>query len=305
MTGGFEANVPARKPRTRIGRVLAELTSDMEERALEGVDETSSTVREPVNGSEGASTPSSGRHREPTPEAPPRTEAEPGRPGPDVAQDTPHLEAGRARIASLRERLTQAERAPIAVDEPKRAAAAVLEAVQDLRARLDAAVRERSEAVGALDEARAELARARADAEKERKLRSAVEAQAEERARIAQEAVMEAEALAAERDQVLSELAEQRRLDDEQAALLAEAEKLLTRRDEERARAAGDAAALRDEIDARAVQLAEMESRLRAGAADHARVEARCRELEARVAELTEAQEALEALEATVNRRSR
>ena len=32
---GFNANVPARKPRTRIGQVLSELTAEVEEKALD------------------------------------------------------------------------------------------------------------------------------------------------------------------------------------------------------------------------------------------------------------------------------
>ncbi len=65
----------------------------------------------------------------------------------------------------------------------------------------------------------AALGRAEAELKKE----AALEAQAEERRRIAEEAVAEAAALAAERDQVLEEIAGLRGLED-QAGLLQEAE---------------------------------------------------------------------------------
>jgi chromosome segregation ATPase len=308
MTGGFNANVPARKPRTRIGQVLTELTSEPDAGAVDSGERTPSPMPETTNGADVAPAVETRAAADPevaetavaapepnAPRIPPKERA--GR-----EQDASRLAAGRDRVASLRERLAHAARAPVAATEPKRAAAAVLEVIDDLRARLAKAMAERVEMADALEDTRAELARARSDIEKERKVRTAVEARAEERAKIAADAVAEAEALASERDQVLSELAEQRRLDDEQAALLAEAEAVLERRDEERQAAAEERAELRDALEARAVQLSEMDSRLDAAAADYARLEARCQELEGQVTALTEAREALESLEATVNR---
>lgn len=330
MKGGFDANVPARKPRTRIGQVLTELASGVEEDAADAADgvvaeRAPARAPEAGNGNEAApaaaTAPKGPETRKPEatpkepetgePEAAPaaapasrsKGETQPSGTPSGTPQTASRLAVGRERVASLRERLAQAARSPVVGAEPKRSAAAVLEVVEDLRARLDAAMRERAELAETLDQTRAEVARAHTDLEKERKLRTAVEAQAEERAKIAADAVTEAEALAAERDQVLSELTEQRRLDDEQAALLAEAEAVLERRDEERAAAAEERASLRDELEVHAVELSEMESRIQAREDDLTRVEARCRELEAEVAQLTEAREALEALEATVNRR--
>src|SRR5690606_12112747 len=100
---------------------------------------------------------------------------------------------------------------------------------EELRARLDEAVRDRAEVAGQLEEARAGLAKAETELARERRLRTEVEALAEERRQVADEAVSEAEALAAERDLVLGELAERRRRDDETAALLADAEVALDR----------------------------------------------------------------------------
>ena len=196
-----------------------------------------------------------GGHRSPTEES--RTRAAPvdgpapaepetrGGPRAGPAQDASRLAAGRDRVASLRERLARAHaRADRPVPSPSAPPRRSWRWSRTCGRAWTEAVQERSEMARALDETRRTLARAQAEVEKERKLRAAVEDRAEERARIAAEAVAEAEALAAERDQVLSELAEQRRLDDEQASLLAEAEAVLERRDEERAAAhrAGGAA---------------------------------------------------------------
>ena len=308
MKSGFNANVPARKPRTRIGQVLTELTSEAEEANGDAAEAQAAVLVE----TELADEREPAAHAGETPaEAEAQPTSEPVGPGTARAK-TPsrpshgseRLAAGHERVSSLRERLAAAARAPVAGAEPKRTAAAVLEVVEDLRDRLDLAIRERSEMAEGLDEMRGALARAQAELDKERKAREVVEARRDESARIAEEAVTEAEALASERDQVLSELAEQRRLDDEQAALLLEAEDLIARRDAERAAAAKEAAALRAQLEARAVEIADLESQLQAADAEKSRVEARCRELEAEVAELTEAREALDAIEATVNRRS-
>jgi DNA repair exonuclease SbcCD ATPase subunit len=323
MKSGFNANVPARKPRTRIGQVLTELTSDAEGNGGETSEDPASAPPdvqpEADNEVETESPAAAIATAAPARSAPsgtqvpqvPEEEAEAVRPeeartprkevGPTQGQQ--RLAAGHDRVNSLRERLAAAARAPVTAAEPKRTAAAVLEVVEDLRARLDTAIQERSEMAETLDDVRAQLVRAETEAEKERKLRSTVEARRDESARIAEEAVTEAEALAAERDQVLSELAEQRRLDDEQAELLVEAEELIAQRDAERAAAAQESEDLRAQLERRAVEIADLESRLQSAAADRARIEARCRELETEVAELTEAREALEAIEATVNRR--
>ncbi len=306
MTGGFDTNVPARKPRTMIGQILTELASTSEA-TPDATDETVSVrasetrngapiapAPETLRGSPARPTPERARDVQP-PDAPSgRTSGGSPDAVPNAAQDASRLAAGRDRIASLRERLTRAARPPVTATEPRRAAAAVLDVVQDLRARLQAATRERSEAVKLLGDARSDLARVEAELRQERKLRAAVESRAEERARIAAEAVTEAEALAAERDQVLSELTEQRRLDDEQAALLTDADAALELGDEERAAANAEVAELRNEVEARAIHAAEMEGRLQAGIQDRTQLEARCKDLEARVAELNEAWEALD-----------
>jgi len=91
--------------------------------------------------------------------------------------------------------------------EPQQTAAAVRELIEAMRLRLESAIEDRTRLAGELEEARAALGRGEAELKKERRARGLLETQAEERRRIAEEAVAEAEALAAERDQVLEELA--------------------------------------------------------------------------------------------------
>ena len=199
MTTGFDANVPARKPRT-ISRVLSELTAVSDNGEPPATIELTATAPAP----------------EPTRDvAPPATP----KPGPRVAR----AKNGKERAASLRERLALTAHASSGAAEPQQTAARVREVIEGMRARLESAIEERTRLAGELEEARAALGRAEAELKKERRARGLLEGQAEERRRIAEEAVAEAEALAAERDQVLEEIAGLRGLED-QAALLQEAE---------------------------------------------------------------------------------
>jgi chromosome segregation ATPase len=81
-----------------------------------------------------------------------------------------------------------------------------------------------------------------------------------------------------------------------------EADAVLARRDAEREAAARELKEARDQADLRTVEIADLEARLQAEAAERARVEARCRELEAEVARLAEASEALESIEAMMTK---
>src|SRR6266566_1911296 len=103
VTTGFDANVPARKPRT-ISRVLTELTA---------VPDNS----EPV----------------PPPAAP-----KPSPPSPRVARG----KSGQERTASLRERLAMTAHRSAAGAEPQQTAAAVRELIEAMRARLESAIEE-------------------------------------------------------------------------------------------------------------------------------------------------------------------
>ena len=198
MTTGFDANVPARKPRT-ISRVLSELTAVSE------------------NGNPPA-------RAEPAAVAPtPDVTSPPAAPKRSAPPPVARGKSGRERAASLRERLAMTAHGSAGVAEPQHTAAAVRELIDAMRARLESSIEERTRLAAELEEARATLARDEAELKKERRVRASLEAQAEERRRIADEAVAEAEALAAERDQVLEEIAGLRGLED-QAALLQEAE---------------------------------------------------------------------------------
>jgi DNA repair exonuclease SbcCD ATPase subunit len=283
MKGGFDANVPARKPRTKIGRVISELTSDPQP----------GTTAEAVRKAE--------------PEADAATEVTVHPLWSGGARDIPphgpgRVSGGREQIARLRERLSAAARPRGPAAEAKETASAVRERIEGLRARLEESTRERAELSEALEQARAALSRAEGELVKERRTRAALEAQAEERRRIADDAVAEAEALAAERDQVLYELAELRRLEADQAELLTEAEAELARRDAERESAAHQLAEMRSLVDLRSADAVDLEARLEDEAAGRARAEARCRELEAEVARLSDAREALESIEAMLAR---
>jgi chromosome segregation ATPase len=134
-------------------------------------------------------------------------------------------------------------------------------------------------------------------------MREGLAAQAEERRLIADDAVSEVEALAAERDQVLGELAEHRRLEGDQTSLLTEVETALAERDAERESTARELAEARNLANARAAEVLDLETRLDDEKAQRGRADARCRELEAEIARLSEAKEALEVIEATLHRR--
>ena len=293
MTGGFQANVPLRKPRTKIARVISELTSGPSDGAQPGGDRVEDVppTRDAVTDareSRGAEVLAAALVA--------RASAAPATRMPRAASP---VSDAREQIARLKERLAAAQ-ARTGVIEPKRTAAAVREVVDGLRDRLESSARERSELAEALDTARATLARTVAELERERRAREAFEAQAEERRRIADDAVAEAEALAAERDQVLGELAQHRRLEGEQTSLLTQVEAALAQRDAEREAAARELAEVRDVANLRTAEIADLEARIRDEAAGRARAEAQSRAHEAEIARLTEAQEALQTIEAAL-----
>jgi len=291
MSGGFQANVPVRKPRTKIASVISELTSGPPEDTTSAAAPARDAVadaREP----RGAAVLAAALIARPSAAPPTR-----------IPTASSPVSDGREQIARLKERLAAAQ-ARTGVIEPKRTAAAVREVVDGLRDRLEASARERSELAEALEAARATMARTVAELERERRTREVFEAQAEERRRIADDAVAEAEALAAERDQVLGELAQHRRLEGEQTGLLTQVEAALAQRDVERESAARELAEARDLANLSTAEIADLETRVREEAAGRARAEGQCRELEAEIARLADAREALEIIEtALVHRR--
>lgn len=300
MKTGFDASVPARKPKTQIGRALSEFTSRSATQAIEEVEDTGRAL-EPDAPDEAAAPVVS--QPAPAPRAPQRQRSESGGSARDVLAlrpDSSSVSTGWERVAALRERLAQtAQPRPTAI-EPQHTAAAVGKLIEELRARLETALRERSETARALEETRTALARAETDLERERRARADIEARADERGQVAAQAVAEAESLASERDLVLNELAERRRFEDAQAALLADVETALNRRDAEIAAASREASEVREMLELRVAEIADLETRLQAEAAERARVEARCQQLESDNAALAEAADALEAIKAMI-----
>src|SRR5688500_15088501 len=173
MQSGFDANGPARKPRPPGGRVLPELTSEpqvVEDPAAEA-DAPSVAAADP---DETVAPPTAHLIRSAPPSAAMAN-----------ASERSQLAASHDRIVALRERLAAAARPAAVAREPRRTAAGVREAIDQLRARADAAVKERNQIAAALDEARAQLARTATELERERKGRAATEALAAERQKIA------------------------------------------------------------------------------------------------------------------------
>jgi hypothetical protein len=87
--------------------------------------------------------------------------------------------------------------------------------------------------------------------------------------------------------------------------LLTQVEAALAQRDAERQAAARELAEMRDLVNLRVAEMADLEVRLRDEGAARARAEAQCRERDAEIARLSVAQEALQTIEAAlVHRRS-
>ena len=283
MKTSFDASVPARKPKTHINRVLTELTARTETAKIEAVPDEAKPELVPDAPEASASVPANG------------TTALQQRWGNESAASQrdaiglPEAPTGGTgdweRLAILRERLNAAAQPRSVGSEPQDTAVAVRKLIDDLRARLDAAVTERSEMAQTLEATRAALARTESELEQERKTRADLEAQADERAQVATQAVAEAESLAAERDLVLGQLADRRRLAHEQSTLLAEAEAALSKLSSQNEATALELAEAREMYELRAAEVADYESRLRTEVGERTRVEARCRELEARLSE--------------------
>jgi DNA repair exonuclease SbcCD ATPase subunit len=328
MTGGVESNVPARKPRTKIARVISDLTSEPGEwselnettepdnraESAQPLEDAPRAIRSSALVAHPRSAESEAAAAQDTPRSVPSTHAPspapesapaPKQPAADTAAPyTGPLAGGREQIARLRERLAASAHPATGALEPQRTADAVRNMVDGLRERLETTARERTDLAQALEEARAALALSVADLQRERRARQGLEAQAEERRRITEDAVAEVEALAAERDQVLGELTEHRRLESEQTSLLKEVEAALVEREAEQQEAAREVAEARDLASLRAAEITDLKTRLQDEAAARSRVEAKCREFEAEIKRLTEATAALEAIEGVLGRRS-
>ena len=293
MRSAFETSVSARKPKTQISRVLTEMTGQPAA-ATESVEDIG-IYHSVQNGLE-------------TPAVTTETEAAPEAQAADpvvlresaAAQDAARVSSEWDRLAALRKRLELAAQPPTVSTEPQHTAAAVRKHIEELRARAEGAVRDRAELAKTLEETRNALARAEAELEQERKTRRQIEAQAAEREQVAIEAVAEAEALAGERDLVLGELAERRRLQGEERGLLSDAEAALNRHRAANEAAARELADARHLLDLRATEISDLESRIQDEVAERAKVETRCRELESELARMAQTAEALASIKEMV-----
>jgi chromosome segregation ATPase len=296
MKSAFDASVPARKPKTQIGRAITELTSPTES-APEEEPQSVPAATAP------APPPAPPIRETPPPPTPVRRVAEsaPVQRGPiGLHQETTHVATEWERLAALRERLALAAEPRSVGSEPQHTAAAVGRVIEELRARLEASVKERVDAAHTLETTRSALARAEIDLERERRQRADIESRADERGQVAAQAVAEAEALASERDLMLSELAERRRLENEQTLLLTDAEEALNRHRSAHETTARELLNMRDLLDLRAAEVVNLENRLQGEVSERARLEARCRQLEAQISHLGEATDALEAIKAMI-----
>ncbi|AKU92216.1 hypothetical protein [Vulgatibacter incomptus] len=264
------ATTPAPQPRAEAARSSASTTAHARERFERPSADLAATVREELRSA-----------ARPMVQQAAETKAAPSVPtglSADLAQTVSRAHAGRtripapaaetvregrARIEELRGRLMAAqEPKPAPLLPPGGAAAAVRNAVTDLRARLAAAVSERDTIAKTLEATRDDLRRVSQELTERTKALAAAETVAAERARVAEELVAEAEALAEERDQALSRILELKSLDEQQLRLLADAERALAERDQRLERGAYEATELLGLVDAQAIELEELQARL-------------------------------------------
>lgn len=217
------------------------------------------------------------------------------------AEDT--VLQGRARIAELRGRLAATTRPRVTAAEvvPADATAVVRQAVDELRARLVSALADRDALARSLEATRDELA----EAHKELHARSAAleEARslAREREGVAEDLAAEAEALAEERDQALARILDLKALDEQQTALLADAEEALADRDRLLAEADRELQELASLLDLRAAEAEELSSALEERTRERDVLASRLKALEAEVEGLSGTREALAEIQRLVS----
>jgi hypothetical protein len=178
VRSAFEASVPARKPKTQIGRVLTELTT--QSAAIESV-EDAANHQSVENGNE--TPPAATASETAASSVAPTGEPVPVTREPVVVQDATRVAGEWDRLAALRKRLELAAQPPSLGTEPQHTAAAVRKHIDELRARAEGATRERAELAKMLEETRSACARG-GELEQERKIRRQIEAQAAERERL-------------------------------------------------------------------------------------------------------------------------
>lgn len=228
-------------------------------------------------------------------------------PGPNRPRVAPPAEdtvlQGRARIAELRGRLAATTRPRVTAAEvvPSDATAVVRQAVDELRARLMSALADRDTLARSLESTRDELAQAHKDLHARSVALEEARALARERAGVAEELAAEAEALAEERDQALARILDLKALDEQQTALLTEAEEALAERDRLLVEAEGELQELASLLDLRAAEAEELSSALEEKTRERDLLAARVKELEAEVQRLSGTREALAEIQRLVS----
>jgi chromosome segregation ATPase len=313
MKSGFDANVPKRKPRTRLGVMLSELDENasssppatplLEESSapelgapLGASDHVESALADAFSdGLVVVAPPVAAVPPPPASAPPPMADARPHRPAaPEIQAGGTTVKTGKARIAELRARLDAAnKRREEKPPEPEATASRVRETVAALSQRLEQTRADTAALTKALESAKRELGETQEQLELERKARIGAETLAAERQTVADELLVESEALAQERDRALSCIAELKELDAQQAALLSQLESTLAERDKALDKAQAQVVELRAAAEAATADADAMQARLHLVLSERSDLEARVGRLEAELSRAISARQAL------------
>ncbi len=329
MKSAFDANVPRRKPRTRLGTMLADIETPevspepeieaskpkaeapkaQAKTAEAAVTEPKKTVPDEAKATVQPQVDSTPADEQATPSA--RIEApkalRPAAKRAAVSRATRAapagevVQAGRDRLDALRQRLAVAERVRQPALEPALTADRVRDTVAQLKSRLDEVLTERKALLSGLEQARQALASAVSDVAREQNDRAAADALAEERGRVADALMSESEALADERDQALARISDLRLLDEEQSAVLQQMEDSLASRSEELTTSQSDAEALRGTLDATQTDLSLTIGQLEEERDNAARLSRQVADLEGQLSQAENAKSALSEIQRLVD----
>lgn len=310
MKSAFNKNVPKKKPRTRLGTMLAELPapevdSDLPAPAAEAPAPEPEAIAapEPVLEPEPVVEP-----EPPKPKAKPKAKAKKAEPAPPKKRplmEPPAAEvvkSGRDRIDELKKRLAVASRRNAEpAPAPAATASRVRETVASLRAELERVQSEKRALADTLEDRDQRITHLEADLDTERKAKTAAESLAGERQEVADALIEESEALAEERDRALARIGELTELDKTQRELVVAIEAELEKKDEALATARESATELNDALAATTAELQLVEGRLADETAARASLAARVAELEADLLRAQSAKEALSEIQRLVD----
>jgi hypothetical protein len=207
---------------------------------------------------------------------------------------------GREQVQKLREKLDTAKRGDAAA-EPWETAEATKSFVGEFRSRIEALTKERDALSGVLEMTRSDLDRAVSDLASKAKALEASDALGQERMRICEELQSEVDRLVSERDQSLSRIAELKKLDEEQNAMLRQAEDALLQRDHQLQEAASRQEELYANLQAKSMEIREVASQLSERTAERDELLDRVRRLEGDVKSLKETRDALKEIKRLIH----